>query len=56
MIEKEKVIDNFNVLFGKISGKDKLEDQVDMLQSHIVELEIDIKRLQTRLGKRDHIS
>ncbi len=56
MIEKEKVIDNINVLFGKISGKDKLEDQVDMLQSHIVELEIDIKRLQTRLGKRDHIS
>ncbi len=56
MIEKEKVIDNFNVLFGKISGKDKLEDQVDMLQSHIVELEIDIKRLQTRLEKRDHIS
>ena len=56
MIEKEKVIDNINVLFGKISGKDKLEEQVDMLQSHIVELEIDIKRLQTRLGKRDHIS
>ena len=56
MIEKEKVIDNFNVLFGKISGKAKLEDQLDMLQSHIVELEIDVKRLQTRLEKRDHIS
>jgi len=56
MIEKEKVIDNINVLFGKISGKDKLEDQVEMLQSHIVELEIDIKRLQSRLEKRDHIS
>lgn len=56
MIEKEKVIDNFNVLFGKISGKDKLEEQLDMLQSHIVELEIDVKRLQTRLEKRDHIS
>lgn len=56
MIEKEKVIDNFNVLFGKISGKDKLEKQLDMLQSHIVELEIDVKRLRTRLEKRDHIS
>ena len=56
MIEKEKVIDNFNVLFGKISGKEKLENQLDMLQSHIVELEIDIKRLRTRLEKRDHIS
>jgi len=56
MIEKENVIDNFNVLFGKISGKDKLEDQVETLESYIVELEIDIKRLQTRLEKRDHIS
>ena len=56
MIEKEKVIDNFNVIFGKISGKDKLEDQLETLESYIVELEIDIKRLRTRLEKRDHIS
>ncbi len=54
MIEKEKVINNFNVLFGKISGKDKLENQLDMLQSHIVELEIDIKTLKIQLEKRDN--
>jgi len=56
MNEKKKVVENINVLFGKISGKEKLENQLDMLQSHIVELEIDVKRLQTQLEKKENTS
>jgi len=51
MSEKKKVVDSVNVLFGKFSGKEKLGNQIDKLQSHIVELEIDVKRLKTQLGK-----
>ncbi|MGP8337628.1 MAG: Vms1/Ankzf1 family peptidyl-tRNA hydrolase [Methanosarcinaceae archaeon] len=56
MTEKKKVVDNINVLFGKISGKEKLENQLEILQSHIVELEIDVKRLQTQFDKKESIS
>ena len=55
MNEKKKVVENINVLFGKISGKEKLDNQMEMLQSHIVELEIDVKRLQTQFDKKEHI-
>lgn len=58
MIEKKKMADNINVvadnvsvLFGKISGKDKIEIERDKLQARILELEIDVKRLETQLEK-----
>ena len=58
MIEKKKMADNINVvtdnvsvLFGKISGKDKLELEIDKLQARIMELNIDVKRLETQLEK-----
>lgn len=33
-------------MFNKYSGKEKLEDEIDKLQSHILELEIDRKRFE----------
>lgn len=33
-------------MFNKYSGKEKLEDEIDRLQSHILELQIDRKRIE----------
>ncbi|WP_135605037.1 Vms1/Ankzf1 family peptidyl-tRNA hydrolase [Methanococcoides sp. NM1] len=46
MAGKKKVTGNLNTLFNKYSGKEKLEDEIDKLQSHILELEIDRKRFE----------
>ncbi|WP_406661010.1 Vms1/Ankzf1 family peptidyl-tRNA hydrolase [Methanolobus sp. ZRKC3] len=51
MAKKEKVVENVNYLFNKYTGKEKLEGQIDHLQSHIVELEIDNKTLRTKFEK-----
>ena len=51
MARKEKVVDNVNYLFNKYTGKDKLEEQVDRLQSHMVELELDLKVCRNKLDK-----
>ncbi|MEA1984038.1 MAG: Vms1/Ankzf1 family peptidyl-tRNA hydrolase [Euryarchaeota archaeon] len=42
---RNKIYNNLNDLFDRYSGKEKLEEEIDRLQSHIVELEIDIKRI-----------
>lgn len=46
MDEKKKVVENINSLFSRYSGKEKLENEVEKLQSHLLELEIDKKRLE----------
>ncbi|WP_445474646.1 Vms1/Ankzf1 family peptidyl-tRNA hydrolase [Methanococcoides methylutens] len=43
---KKKVAGNLNTLFNKYSGKEKLEEEIDRLQSHLLELEIDRKRFE----------
>ena len=44
MNSRDKIYNNLNDLFDRYSGKEKLEEEIDRLHSHIVELEIDIKR------------
>jgi hypothetical protein len=51
MVKKEKVVENVNYLFNKYTGKEKLELQVDKFQSHVVELEIDLKACRTKLER-----
>ncbi|MEL4305455.1 Vms1/Ankzf1 family peptidyl-tRNA hydrolase [Methanococcoides sp. LMO-2] len=46
MSGKKKVAGNLGSLLNKYSGKEKLEDEIDKLQSHILELEIDRKRFE----------
>lgn len=40
-------------LFGKVSGKDQLELEIDRLNSHIVELEIDMRTMESQLAKKE---
>ncbi len=53
MIEKDKVVDNISSIFNRYSGKDKLEEEIDRLQSHLVEMEIDIKTYRTKMEKSE---
>jgi len=46
MSGKKKVAGNLGSLLNKYSGREKLEDEIDRLQSHILELEIDRKRFE----------
>jgi len=46
MDDKKKVADNLNSLFSRYSGKEKLEKEIEKLQSHLLEMEIDKKRLE----------
>ncbi|UGV39897.1 hypothetical protein J7W08_07140 [Methanococcoides orientis] len=46
MAGTKKVAGNLNTFFKKYSGKEKLEEEIDKLQSHILELEIDRKRFE----------
>jgi len=40
-------------LFGKVSGKDQLELEIDRLNSHLVEMEIDLKTMEIQLSKKE---
>ncbi|MDW7731759.1 MAG: Vms1/Ankzf1 family peptidyl-tRNA hydrolase [Methanolobus sp.] len=51
MVEKDRVINNINYIFKKYSGKEELENEIDKLQSHLFELELDIKTANTRYEK-----
>lgn len=42
MAEKEKIADSISSVLGRYSGKRELEQQINRLQSHIVELELDL--------------
>ncbi|MGM0770090.1 MAG: Vms1/Ankzf1 family peptidyl-tRNA hydrolase [Halobacteriota archaeon] len=46
MSGKKKVAGNLGSLLNKYSGKEKLEEEIDRLQSNILELEIDRKRFE----------
>jgi len=49
----EEVKKGLGSLFGKVSGKDQLELEIDRLNSHIVELEIDLKTMENQLAKKE---
>ena len=49
----EEVKKGLGSLFGKVSGKDQLEMEIDRLNSHIVELEIDMRTLESQLAKKE---
>jgi len=51
MIEKDKVVGNIGSLFNKYSGKEELENEINRLQSHIVELELDVRTANIRYEK-----
>ncbi|WP_094228129.1 Vms1/Ankzf1 family peptidyl-tRNA hydrolase [Methanolobus psychrotolerans] len=51
MVEKDKVINNINYIFRKYSGKEELENVINKLQSHILELELDVKTANIRYEK-----
>ncbi len=51
MIEKDKVVDNISSFFNKYSGKEELEHKIDRLESHIVELELDVRTANIRYEK-----
>ncbi len=51
MVKKEKVVENVSFLFNKYTGKEKLEEQVNKFQSHMVELELDLKACRTKLER-----
>lgn len=51
MAEKDSVINNLNYIFKKYSGKEELENEINKLQSHILELELDVKTANTRYEK-----
>lgn len=51
MVEKDRVINNINYIFKKYSGKEELENEIDKLQSHLFELELDVKTANTRYEK-----
>ncbi|NPE30847.1 peptide chain release factor-like protein [Methanococcoides sp. SA1] len=46
MDDKKKVVENLNSIFNRYSGKEKLENEIEKLQSHLLEMEIDKKRLE----------
>ncbi len=51
MIEKEKIVDNISSIFNRYSGKKELEKEIDKLQSHILELELDVRTANIRYEK-----
>ena len=51
MVEKNRVINNINYIFKKYSGKEELENEINRLQSHILELELDVKTASIRHEK-----
>ncbi|WMW25698.1 Vms1/Ankzf1 family peptidyl-tRNA hydrolase [Methanolobus sediminis] len=51
MIEKDKVVGNISNLFNRYSGKEELENEINRLQSHIVELELDVRTANIRYEK-----
>jgi hypothetical protein len=51
MIEKDKVVGNISSIFNRYSGKEDLENEINRLQSHIVELELDVKTANLRYEK-----
>ncbi|TGC11355.1 Vms1/Ankzf1 family peptidyl-tRNA hydrolase [Methanolobus halotolerans] len=51
MVEKDGVINNINYIFKKYSGKEELENEVSKLQSHLLELELNVKAANTRYEK-----
>lgn len=52
-MDNQKKTTHLNSLFGKICGKQKLEKQIDELQSYIMELEIESQKLQRQLEKKE---
>ncbi|WP_292487626.1 Vms1/Ankzf1 family peptidyl-tRNA hydrolase [Methanohalobium sp.] len=52
-MDNQKKTIYLNSLFGKLSGKQKLEKRIDELQSYIMELEIESQKLQRRLEKKE---
>lgn len=53
---KEEMAKGFSSLFGKISGKEQLELEIDRLNSRIVELELDIRGARTQVEKREKLA
>ena len=51
MIEKDKVVGNISNLFNRYSGKEELENEINRLQSRIVELELDVRTASIRYEK-----
>nr|WP_321497633.1 Vms1/Ankzf1 family peptidyl-tRNA hydrolase [uncultured Methanolobus sp.] len=51
MIEKDKVVGNISNLFNRYSGKEELENEINRLQSRIVELELDVRTANIRYEK-----
>ena len=51
MVEKDGVINNINYIFKKYSGKEELENEINKLRSHILELELDVKTANVRYEK-----
>lgn len=51
MVEKDRVLNNINYIFKKYSGKEELETEINRLQSHILELELDVKTASIRHEK-----
>ncbi len=51
MVEKDRVLNNINYIFKKYSGKEELETEINRLQSHILELELDVKTANIRHEK-----
>jgi hypothetical protein len=51
MIEKDKVVGNISSIFNRYSGKEDLENEINRLQSHIVELELDVRTANIRYEK-----
>ncbi|MDG6244506.1 MAG: Vms1/Ankzf1 family peptidyl-tRNA hydrolase [Methanolobus sp.] len=51
MIEKEKIVDNISSIFNRYSGKEELEREINKLNSHIVELELDVRTANIRYEK-----
>lgn len=49
--EKGKLTGNINSLFGRYTGKEKLEEEIGRLNSHIAELEVEVGVLQRRMDK-----
>jgi hypothetical protein len=49
--EKGKLADNINSLFGRYTGKEKLEEEIERLNSHLAELKLDIGVLQKKMDK-----
>ncbi|MFP4655544.1 MAG: Vms1/Ankzf1 family peptidyl-tRNA hydrolase [Methanohalobium sp.] len=52
-MNNQKKTAHLNSLIGKISGKQKLEKQIDEMQSYIMELEVESQKLQRRLEKKE---